>query len=266
MIRDIVVVGDPVLTQIARDVSPEELPTSQVQQVIDDLVQTLRSSPGVGLAAPQIGESLRIVVVDKPMTILVNPVVTPIGETTSSSAEGCLSVPGIVEEVTRAHSVRVQGLDRKGKPIDALWTHFRAKVVQHEVDHLNGILFVDRVADAPKLPFRPVATDSVSPTGKGKIIIVESPFPVSGKQHVSFFFDRNYLVTGLRIQPASAMITDVYLAGVSLKRRNFQASTVEQMICGADGLRVTAGNYLRIEMKIHKGKRKIVAEADIDDA
>lgn len=136
--------GDPVLMQVAREITREELATPEMQQIIDDLIQTLKSTTGVGLAAPQIHESVRIVVVEKPLTVLVNPVITPVGDETDTSSEGCLSVPGVIGEVRRPLTVRVQALNRRGKAIDALWTKFRAIVVQHEVDHLDGILFVQR--------------------------------------------------------------------------------------------------------------------------
>jgi len=144
MIRPIAVMGDPILKQIAREVTLEELPTDAVQGVINDMIATLRSTTGVGLAAPQISESLRICLVDKPLTVLVNPTLTPVGDVTDTSMEGCLSVPGMQGEVRRPQTVRVQALGRTGKVIDQIWTKFRAIVVQHEVDHLNGILYVER--------------------------------------------------------------------------------------------------------------------------
>ena len=154
MIRPIAVMGDPILKQMAREVTREELPTDFIQNLIDDMLATLKASKtGVGLAAPQISQSLRIVLVADPMTVLVNPVVTPVGDEMDLGPEGCLSVPGMQGEVRRHRTVRVQALGRTGKAIDTIWTKFRAVVVQHEVDHLDGVLYPMRIRDFTRFGF-----------------------------------------------------------------------------------------------------------------
>jgi len=144
VIRTILEEGNPLLATPAREVTPEELLTDEVQAVIDDLVHTLHSTTGVGISAPQIGQLLRICIVDKPLTVLVNPIITPMGTEEDTSWEGCLSVPGKRGEVRRFQTVRVQAVGRRGQKIDAVWTKFRAIVVQHEADHLDGILYTAR--------------------------------------------------------------------------------------------------------------------------
>jgi len=263
MIQPIAVMGDPVLVQVAREVTREELATAEMQQVIDDLIQTLKSTTGVGLAAPQIHQSVRIVIVDKPLTVLVNPVVTPVDSVTDTSNEGCLSVPGIVSEVRRNQTVRVQALDRKGKAIDAVWTKFRAIVVQHEVDHLDGILFVTRAEVLPDLP-KPQEHPRAMGGSSKRTIVIESPDAVGGNQQVTFQFEGRGRVSGMRIQPGGAVVTNAWLSGVRFKRREYPAGAAEQIICGTRGLLVTAGDQLRFDLRIPKGKRKIIAEADFD--
>ncbi len=272
MIRTITEMGDPVLYQVAREVSPEEIPSPEIQGVIDDLIQTLKSTTGVGLAAPQISQSLRICIVDKPLTVLINPIITPVGEVTDTSFEGCLSVPGVRGEVRRPQTVRVQALDRRGKEIDQTWTLFRAIVVQHEVDHLDGILYVSRTeftfpdnsARVKSHESVPVRTHMIG--GSKKTFVVDSPKPVGGAQHVTFGFDQRGTVTGIRVQPGGARITGVSLSGVRFKRKDYPAGLADQVICGERGLIVAAGDQLRIDMAMPKGKRQISVEADFDPA
>jgi peptide deformylase len=270
VIRAIREQGDPVLEQMAREVRPEELGTPELEKVIDDLVATLRSTTGVGMAAPQIGESLRICIIDKPLTILINPVITPIGEETDTSWEGCLSVPGMRGEVRRAQTVRVQAVGRRGQKIDALWTKFRAIVAQHEVDHLNGVLYTARTTNTQpdgslrshnpppeKLPER------IAVTGR-KTFVVDSEKAVGGKQFVAFNFQGKGRLTGLRLQPGGALVTGVWLSGVRLRKAGYKAGLAEEAIVGMEGLHLAAGDQLRLELHILKGKRRIVAEADVD--
>lgn len=167
-IRKIAQLGEPVLRVPARPLSPAELATASIQQLIDDMIDTMRDADGAGLAAPQVYESLALVVIELannrrypnldeiPLTTLVNPVITPLvaGAADSEQAlldtdaitvyEGCLSVPGLRARVRRPRRVRVQALDRQGQALDFHWEGFRAAVVQHEADHLNATLFVDR--------------------------------------------------------------------------------------------------------------------------
>lgn len=263
--------GDPVLTQMAREVELHEIGTPELEKVIDDLVSTLKSTIGVGMAAPQIGESLRICVVDKPLTILINPVITPFGEEEDSSWEGCLSVPGMRGEVRRPQTVRVEAIGRRGQKIDALWTKFRAIVVQHEVDHLNGILYVSRMR-GELVPDGTVATrrnseaplPNASRVSGRKTFVVDSEKPVGGKQYVGFTFLERGRLTGLRLQPGGALVTGVWLSGVRLRKAGYKAGTAEEAIVGMQGLHLAAGDQLRIELQIPKGKRRILAEADVD--
>jgi peptide deformylase len=158
-IFDIAQIGHPVLRERSREVTTEELASPELQRFIDDLVATMREASGAGLAAPQVHHPLRICALEVgdnprypykpkiPLTILVNPVLTPLGEDTFRNYEGCLSVPNLRGVVERAAQVRVQALDRHGAPLDFVARGITAGTYQHEVDHLDGRLFVDRVTD-----------------------------------------------------------------------------------------------------------------------
>jgi peptide deformylase len=164
VIRKIAALGEPVLRRKARPLSIEELAQPEIRRLIDDMIETMRDANGAGIAAPQVHESVQLVVIEVaknprypnvseiPLTVLVNPVVTPLvpesptlrDEDAIRVYEGCLSVPGLRGRVRRPRKVRVQALDAQGTPLDFVWEGFRAAVVQHEVDHLLGTLFVDR--------------------------------------------------------------------------------------------------------------------------
>lgn len=158
-LRKIAQIGHPVLRQRAREVSREELASDATQRFIDDLVETMRDADGAGLAAIQVYEPIRIAAVEVrnnarypykpqiPLTILVNPVLTPQGDERFDNYEGCLSVPNLRGMVKRAVHVRVQAWDRHGNAIDELVHGLKAGTYQHEVDHLDGTIFVDRVTD-----------------------------------------------------------------------------------------------------------------------
>ena len=159
-VRAIVTVGDPVLRERAREVTPEELRSEAVQRLIDDMIETKRAAAGAGIAANQVGETLRIAIVEVepgnprypykppvPLTVIVNPVLEPAGVETMEVNEGCLSVPGLRGTVDRYESVRVRYLDRDGHEHDEVRRGLTAGTFQHEVDHLDGILFLDRVRD-----------------------------------------------------------------------------------------------------------------------
>lgn len=162
-LRAIAQVGDPVLRAPTRAISPAELQQADVQDFIDDLIATMRHANGAGLAANQIFEPLRICVMEVgdnprypykpkiPLTVLVNPVLTPIGEETFVNYEGCLSVPDLRGEVERNAQVRVQALTRSGDALDFIAKGITAGTYQHECDHLDGKLFLDRVADPTTL-------------------------------------------------------------------------------------------------------------------
>lgn len=143
-VRPIVLLGDPVLRQKAKRVTRFD---PSIQQLIDDMIETLRDAPGLGLAAPQVGVPLRIVVidVDEKITVLCNPEITAM-EGEYEPEEGCLSVPGYVANVKRALKVTVKAKNRRGKEIKIKADELLAHVIQHEVDHLDGILFIDRLA------------------------------------------------------------------------------------------------------------------------
>jgi peptide deformylase len=158
-IRKIAQIGHPVLRQIARDVSREELATPGMQAFIDDLVETMHDADGAGLAAIQVYEPIRICAIEVrnnprypykppiPLTILVNPVLTPVGDEMFENNEGCLSVPNLRGMVQRSVHVHVSAWDRHGNPIDEVVHGLKAGTYQHEVDHLLGKIFVDRVTD-----------------------------------------------------------------------------------------------------------------------
>ncbi len=162
-LRKIAILGNPVLREVARPVSREELESPEIQRLIDDLVETMRDANGAGLAATQIYEPLRICAIEVrdnprypykpniPLTILVNPELTPIGSETFRNYEGCLSVPDLRGEVERHAELRVRAWDRHGAPIDTVVRGLSAGTYQHEVDHLDGKVFLDRVKDTSSL-------------------------------------------------------------------------------------------------------------------
>jgi peptide deformylase len=156
-VRELVTIGDPVLRRRAREVTTEELRTPEVQTLIDDLIETKRAADGAGLAANQIGEPLRIGVAEVeapnprypykppiPLTVMVNPTLEPLDAETVEINEGCLSVPDLRGSLVRHVNVRARYLDRDGQPNEQVVRGLTAGTFQHEVDHLNGVLFVDR--------------------------------------------------------------------------------------------------------------------------
>jgi peptide deformylase len=158
-VREIVTVGHPALRQPTREVSAEELASDEVQQLIDDLVETMRHAGGAGLAANQIADPRRIAVIEVddnprypykpriPLTVVVNPSIEPIDDERVEINEGCLSVPDLRGSVWRHVHVRVRYLDRFGQPHDDERHGLTAGTFQHECDHLDGVLFLDRVTD-----------------------------------------------------------------------------------------------------------------------
>lgn len=162
-LRKIAQIGHPVLRRRAREVAPDELHTPGVQGLIDDLIETMRDANGAGLAAPQVFEPLRICVLEVqdnprypykpniPLTVLINPVLTPVGDARFDNYEGCLSVPDLRGVVPRHAEIRVEALDREGARLDFVARGITAGTYQHECDHLDGALFVDRVEDPTTL-------------------------------------------------------------------------------------------------------------------
>ncbi len=156
-IRPIVLLGEPVLRQKAKRVTRFD---QSIQQLIDDMVDTMQDAPGTGLAAPQVGVPLRIVVidVDDEVTVLCNPEIVEM-EGEYEPEEGCLSIPGYVANVKRALKVTAKAKNRRGKEIKVKADGLLAHAIQHELDHLDGILFIDRLPSMDllrKVPVRPM--------------------------------------------------------------------------------------------------------------
>ncbi len=157
--------GNPVLREKARELGASELQRPAAQKLIDDMIETMSEYRGIGLAAPQVHETVRLIVVgiqhdeddDDEAKIeivpIINPVVTPIGSDVVEGWEGCLSIPEVRGKVPRAARIRLQALDRRGKRIDWTMTGYPARVVQHETDHLDGVLFIDRMQSLESLTY-----------------------------------------------------------------------------------------------------------------
>jgi peptide deformylase len=154
-LRTIVTLPDPVLRRKARAVTTFD---KNLHTLIDDMVETMREAPGVGLAAPQIGLSDRLIVIEyyekeedeeneempRKVWAMINPEIIKSSEETTMGVEGCLSIPGLVGEVERHTEVLVRGLNRHGKPMKVKAKGWLARIFQHEIDHLNGVMFTDR--------------------------------------------------------------------------------------------------------------------------
>ncbi len=180
-ILPIVRLGHPALRGVARAVSPEALAGPSLQALVDDLIETMRGAHGVGLAAPQVGVSLQLFVYEVtpapepapadgtagpaaapaaarpqvvPLRVVINPMLTPQGGEMVDDWEGCLSIPDLRGLVPRHPAVRVRGLDRQGQPLDYVAAGFEARIIQHEFDHLNGVVFLDRMRDLKGLAYR----------------------------------------------------------------------------------------------------------------
>lgn len=150
--------GHPVLRRVAEPIPPETLAHPAFQQFIDDMIETMHEYEGVGLAAPQVHVSQQVAVlqVEKhprypdvpvvPLTVLVNPRVTVVNEESVDGWEGCLSIPDLRGVVPRYRELRVEALDRHGQPLDFIAKDFHARVIQHEYDHLQGKVYLDRMA------------------------------------------------------------------------------------------------------------------------
>jgi peptide deformylase len=160
--------GHPVLRAKALPVPAAEIASPRIQRLIDDMFETMVEYAGIGLAAPQVHEGLRIFVAgvrkaevttpmtddhDMPFISIINPEVVPVGQSTSSGWEGCLSIPDIRGEVPRPDSVRLRAYDRTGRRIELVAEGLPARVIQHETDHLDGVLFFDRMTSFETLAF-----------------------------------------------------------------------------------------------------------------
>jgi peptide deformylase len=167
-VREILTVGHPLLRERSREVGVDELATPEIQTLIDDLIDTMRQANGAGIAAPQVGELLRIATIEVndnprypykpriPLTVVVNPVIDVLAEADGVDElveinEGCLSVPNLRGNVLRHVHVRVRYLDRHGGAHDEVRRGLTAGTFQHECDHLDGVLFLDRVIDTRTL-------------------------------------------------------------------------------------------------------------------
>lgn len=149
--------GNPILRQIAQPVGQDEIGTRAFQTFVDDMLETMEAAEGIGLAAPQVSRSQQLVVMrcpgeeGFPETVLINPKIVFYGPQQLDNWEGCLSVDGLRGKVTRPSMVRVQGLDRNGNPLDIEATGLYAVCIQHEMDHLIGKVFLDRMTDLASL-------------------------------------------------------------------------------------------------------------------
>jgi peptide deformylase len=156
--------GHPILCRRAEDVANPAAP--EIRTLADDMLQTMLDAPGTGLAAPQVHVPLRMVIfrvpltaeediagAEAPLTVLINPILEPLGDETVAAWEGCLSLPGLRGLVPRYAHLRYRGVDLVGAPIDRTVDGFHARVVQHECDHLDGILYPQRMADLTGLIF-----------------------------------------------------------------------------------------------------------------
>lgn len=147
-VRKLHLLGSPVLRQRAQPVAPAD---AGIRELVDDLFETMRAAKGVGLAANQVGVAQRVAVVDVgeelgPPLVLINPRIVEVGGERASAEEGCLSIPDVYADVDRAVTLVLEAIDRDAEPYRITVTGFRARAVQHEIDHLDGILFLDRLS------------------------------------------------------------------------------------------------------------------------
>ena len=174
-VREILKMGDPRLLRVAPPVRPDQLGSRELEQLIVDMFDTMHHANGAGLAAPQIGIDLQLVIFGfknnerypdapaVPETVLINPTITPLSEAMEDGWEGCLSVPGLRGSVPRHARIRYTGIDPQGQPIDREVDGFHARVVQHECDHLIGKLYPMRVKDFSKFGFTSVLFPDLDP-------------------------------------------------------------------------------------------------------
>jgi peptide deformylase len=155
--------GHPVLRKVARKVEPAEIKTPVFQRLVDDLIETMREYDGIGLAAPQVHESVRLAIIgieegqgdDRTSRLLpvVNPEISPTAKSTAEDWEGCLSLPRLRGRVVRPDRIHVRALDRRGNRVEFDLEGYPARVAQHETDHLDGVLFIDRMKSFETLCF-----------------------------------------------------------------------------------------------------------------
>ncbi|MFH2204492.1 MAG: peptide deformylase [Elusimicrobiota bacterium] len=160
MILGVALLGNPVLRGIARPFTAGEIAAPETQRLVEDMIETMREYSGVGLAAPQVQVPGRLVVMESmgdppaqalPLQVLFNPELSLAGAETEEDWEGCLSVPDLRGKVPRARTVRVKALDREGRPLEFIAEGLHARILQHECDHLDGRVFLDRMTDLSSL-------------------------------------------------------------------------------------------------------------------
>ena len=157
--------GNPVLRRVAEEIAPDQIGSPELQQLIDHMIETMMEYDGVGMAAAQVHVPQQVAVLEVadnprypqkpkvPLSVLVNPKITPVSEEIEEDWEGCLSIVELRGKVPRYKSIRVKALDRNGKRLDFTAIGFHARVIQHEWDHLNGRVFLDRMADLSTLTY-----------------------------------------------------------------------------------------------------------------
>lgn len=158
-------IANPVLRKVAKPLTQEEIKNKDIQKLIENMIETMEDYNGVGLAAPQVSESLRIIVIKVPKmaefpeseeigtTVIINPEIKPLSDEKFRLWEGCLSIPDLIGEVGRTNKIQISGFSQKGKYFTLNLTSFASAVAQHEFDHLMGILYIDRIEDMKKFSF-----------------------------------------------------------------------------------------------------------------
>ncbi|MFM7294905.1 MAG: peptide deformylase [Burkholderiales bacterium] len=173
-IRPILKMGTPSLMERSRELSTDKFGSAELMSLLQDMKETMIDAHGAGLAAPQIGENVRVVIFEVrenprypgvlvPFTVLINPVITPLSDQLVEGWEGCLSVPGLRGAVQRYDHIHYTGFDAQGNPIDRTVQGFHARVVQHECDHLNGVLYPMRMKDMSKFGFTDILFPHLAP-------------------------------------------------------------------------------------------------------
>ena len=174
-VREILKMGDPRLLRVAPPLPADQFGTPELTALIEDMFETMAHAQGAGLAAPQIGVDLQVVIFGYsknvrypeappvPPTVLINPVITPLGDEQVEGWEGCLSVPGLRGAVLRLARIRYAGFDAQGRPIEREADGFHARVVQHECDHLIGRLYPTRMTDFSKFGYTSVLFPDIDP-------------------------------------------------------------------------------------------------------
>ena len=164
MILKVARLGHPVLRPVAAPIPPDHITSPEIQQFIDDMIETMYEYDGAGLAAPQVHVSKQIVIMEVkghprypdasiPLTVYINPEITPLTEEMVEDWEGCLSVPGLRGRVPRYNKIRLQAYDRQGNRLDIVVEGFHARVIQHECDHVQGKVYLDRMRSMESLTF-----------------------------------------------------------------------------------------------------------------